>query len=84
MPDWNTCVTIGSTGTWSREDTGGRAYEYDRAVKFGGILSTDLSIRRAYTKEARLSYDINLAGRRLCGNNDFPSKSGKVRERSRS
>ncbi|MCW2772413.1 MAG: hypothetical protein JWN91_739 [Nocardioides sp.] len=82
-PDWNHCVTIGSTGTWWRDASSGSSYSLSTGVKFAGVIGVDLSSKRAYNAEAKLGYHVGLVGRRMCGNDDVPGMSGKVMERSK-
>lgn len=80
-PDFRHCAPV-AAGTWHRGGTRHRDYTLSYGVKFKGAIGIDLSSRRAYTNGARLYYS-STKPRRLCGNNDFPSKAGKIRERKR-
>jgi hypothetical protein len=80
-PDWNTCVRIGSTGTWWRDSSSGSSYSLSTGVKFAGVIGVDLSSKRAYNAEARLGYYIGVEGRRVCANTNPPGMASKVMER---
>jgi hypothetical protein len=75
------CVVIAS-GSWFRGSTRGRDYALSYGVKFKDVIGLDLTTKRAYSNGARLYYD-NPHRRRVCGNNDDPSRASKVRERRR-
>lgn len=78
-PDWGHCVPI-DTGIWWRDAEDGHNYDYDAAVKFADVIGIDLSISREYNSSQKIWYRTP-GGRRMCGNNDLPSKAGKVMER---
>lgn len=76
---FKTCAPI-APGPWYRGGSRGRDYTLSTGVKFKSIIGVDLSTRRAYTNGAKLFY-VNDKRRRVCGNNDDPSRASKVRER---
>ena len=61
--------------------TSGKKYEYGAAIKADAGLGLDLGIRRSYTTSQRTDYTIRGSNKSLCGNNDYPSNSGKLMER---
>lgn len=73
------CAPIAG-GPWYRGSTRGRDYSLSFGVKFKSDIGVDLSTRRAYSNGARLYY-ANDNRRRVCGNDDDPSRASKVRER---
>lgn len=82
-PDWKTYCPNVSNGNWWREDSNGTAYAYGAAVKIADVLGINLSIRRQYTTDQKLVYDISGGNKRMCGSNTWPAKAGKVMERFR-
>jgi hypothetical protein len=81
-PDWDKCVTIGSTGIWWRSRSDGSSYSHSAGVKFASVIGIDLSSKRAYNSEAKTGYLLKVRFRRMCGNNDDAGIAGKVMERS--
>lgn len=81
-PDWDECVTIGSTGIWWRSRSDGSSYSHSAGVKFASVIGIDLSSKRAYNSEAKTGYLLKVRFRRMCGNNDDAGIAGKVMERS--
>ncbi|KAB2809370.1 hypothetical protein F9L07_20265 [Pimelobacter simplex] len=78
-PDWRKCVKA-APGPFSRNSTSGRTYDYGAAVKLKDAIGVDLGISRKYSRYQAVNY--NVVGKKvLCGNNDWPSQSGKLRER---
>lgn len=82
-PTWNTYCANVAKGTWTRSRSDGKDYTYGAAVKFDNVLGIDLSGQKSYSKYHKLSYEIAGIPKKLCGNNDYPSMSGKVAERAR-
>ncbi|GEB16557.1 hypothetical protein [Pimelobacter simplex] len=83
-PDWNTYCANVTNGTWARERTDGKDYSYSAAVKFKDVIGIDLSGEKSYSRSHKLSYDIAGSNpKKLCGNNDYPAKAGKIVERKR-
>ena len=80
-PDWTHCVSIGSTGTWTKASTNSNAYKYDSGVKFADVVGFDLSVTRQVNTQAETKYHIGVAGRRMCGNDDTPGTSTKQMEK---
>jgi hypothetical protein len=78
-PDWTWCRRI-DVGRWYRDQSTGRNYEYDAAVKFADVIGIDLAISREYNHSQKVWYQTPVK-RRMCGNNDWPSLAGKVMER---
>ena len=78
-PDWTKCVQI-DAGRWTRDSEKGKSYEFGAAVKLKEAIGVDLGISRKYTKYQAVTY--NVVGKKvMCGNNGWPSVSGKQRER---
>lgn len=82
-PTWNTYCARQSPGLFVRNDTAGKRYEYDAAVKVEELIGIDLGISREYSNSQSISYKIVGRRKKLCGNNDYPSLSGKLMERWR-
>ncbi|QLQ09513.1 MAG: hypothetical protein HZY75_02845 [Nocardioidaceae bacterium] len=66
-----------------RNKTSGKKYEYGAAVKLKDTIGIDLGISRSYSTSQSLHYKIVGTNKKLCGNNDYPSVSGKVMEKRR-
>lgn len=82
-PRWTTCAPV-PKGTWTRIRSDGHPYSYGVGVSISSIIGFNLSVRRNYSKPQRIVYDIRGPGlRRMCGNNAYPSLSGKQMERYR-
>lgn len=77
-PVFRNCAPI-AAGTWTRGGTRYTDYTLSYGVKFKDVIGIDLSSRRSYTNGASLKYS-NDRRRWACGNNDFPSRAGKIRE----
>lgn len=59
---------------------GGKTYDCSAAVKLREDIGVDLGISRQYSRYQATTY--NVVGKKvLCGNNDWPSLAGKLRER---
>lgn len=81
-PDWdepNRCARQ-SPGPFERSSSNGNNYEYGAAVKLEEVIGTDLGISRSYSSHQLIRYDIRGTGHWLCGNNAYPSLSGKLME----
>lgn len=81
-PDWddpNKCSRQ-SPGPFERDSAHGNNYEYGAAVKLKDVIGTDLGISRGYTSRQKITYQIRGTGHWLCGNDDYPSLSGKLME----
>lgn len=74
------CARV-ARGTWWRGRTRGSDYSFGAGVKFKGVIGIDLYSRRAYTNGARLYYSNTKRRMKLCGNNGYPAKASKIRER---
>lgn len=78
-PDWRKCAPQ-DPGTFTRNSTRGKTYDYGAAVKLREDIGVDLGISRQYSRSQAVTYRV--VGRKvLCGNNDWPSLAGKLRER---
>lgn len=78
-PNWTKCAPV-DPGKWWRDRTDGFAYTYGSSVKMADVIGIDLSISRQYNHSQKLEYILHHR-RRMCGNNSYPAKAGKVMER---
>lgn len=80
-PNFRKCGKIAS-GEWWRGKVRGTDYQLSYGVKAAKFIGIDLSSRRAYSSDSRLSYYYGKK-RRMCGSNDVPSEARTMRERHR-
>lgn len=78
-PNFTNCVDV-SDGDWWRGEVRGSDYSLSSGVKFKDVIGIDLRTQRAYSSASRLVYNLKKP-RRLCGNNDDPSRASKIRAR---
>lgn len=83
-PDWRTYCAAIPVGKWWRGSERGNDYSLSYGVKFKSKIGVDLKTQRQYSSAGRLVYKNPTKKRGLCGNNHYPSKASKMRERSRS
>lgn len=81
-PKWKKCVEA-LPGPFIRNHADGNNYDYGAGVKLKDVLGIDLGVSRKYSRTQSLTYDIVGKNKMLCGNNDWPSRAGKVMERYR-
>lgn len=83
-PTWNKyCAPQPDNYTFWRKDSTAHAYSWGSAVKFKDVIGLDLSGSKQYSSHHMLAYRIDGRPKKLCGNNDFPSKASKIVERLR-
>lgn len=84
-PSWNKyCGPVTRGVKWRRYRTDGKSYSYGAAVKFRDLIGIELSGEKQYSSSHTLYYKIlGTRKKKLCGNNDYPSKAGKIVERYR-
>lgn len=82
-PGWNTyCAPQPLNYTFKRDDTDGKAYTYEAAVKFASAIGIDLSIAKQYSQNNLVSYKFSGdVKHQLCGKDEYPSKSSKLIDR---
>jgi hypothetical protein len=81
-PDWDNCAPV-IDGNWWRGAIRGNDYSNSEGVKISDQLGIYLSSSHRYSSGTRSYYAIPSVGRRICGNDDVPSKAGKIMERLR-
>lgn len=67
------------SGEWTRTRTDGRNFSLAGGVAIKDLIGFDLSSKRAYSASSYIAYQIVGSGKKLCGNNDVPSRAGAIR-----
>lgn len=81
-PSWGTCATVsGAYTSWTRSRSDGYSYSLSTGVKFKSAIGLDLSVKRAYSNSAKITYTQSRA-RKYCGNDGHaPAIAGKVMQK---
>ncbi|MDK1473123.1 hypothetical protein QNO07_06755 [Streptomyces sp. 549] len=83
-PTWNKGKGVGKRcdtlprGTWSRTNSKGKSYSLSTGVQMKKIIDIDLSTKRNYASNSKLTYELAKSTRRLCGNNEMPGLASKT------
>jgi len=83
-PDFRTCTKVNGAQVWSRLSPNGKPYTLSYGVSISGRIGFNLSVTKNYAWSEGNKHAIRYRltkKRRICGNNDFPSLSGKQMER---
>lgn len=80
-PNFTHCGPVAG-GEWWRGSTRGTDYQLSYGVKSERFIGIDLSARRAYSSQGRLSYWFGKS-RRMCGSNDSPAQARAILEKRR-
>lgn len=78
------CSNVNRGVVWKRYQSKGKGYSYGAGVKYEEVIGIDLSVEKQYSSNHTLYYHVRGAKKKkLCGNNDYPSRAGKMVERRR-
>lgn len=82
-PNWTKCENV-SSGTWWRSRSDGYSYTLGTGVKIKSVIGFDLSVKRGYSSNHKISYKISGSPKKMCGNaGHWPAIAGKQMEKYR-